>query len=106
MSDTESLALSDLILHASSEIRIAKEKIQEGGSDPVIQLSECELELAVTFKNEAKAGIKIWVVEAGANLSGETVSRIKMKFGPVAGNKAQFGATTDDPAGPKNPLKS
>lgn len=69
-----------------------------------MEFKGCELELAVTIKGEAGAGIRFWVVDASTKVAAEKVSKVKLSFGPIAGQQpGQFNAQADDSKGPPNP---
>ena len=77
---TTAFSLSQLIKATADELRVAR---AQSPKDAVIQLTGCEIELAVTVQAEAGGGIKFWVVDAKAKASGETVSTIKLNFSPA-----------------------
>jgi hypothetical protein len=103
MAKESGLSLSELIKSISEELRNAR-------TDPdsaVIQLDKCELELAVSVKGEASGGIKFWVLNAGAKVSGETVSKVKVSFVPVEGKPAPaMKVTPQDGIGVKHGRKA
>lgn len=74
-----SISLSELIRSMTSELRAAR----ASGDDAVIELSECELELSVSAVAEGGGSIKFWLIDAGASVKGEAVSKIRLKFNPV-----------------------
>lgn len=78
------IRLSTLIQNTASDLRAARAQDE----DAVMQFQGCEIELAVSIAANAKGGIRFWVIEAGADVSGETVSRIKLSFGPIEGQPA------------------
>lgn len=84
MAQHQTFTLSELIKSVSEELQKARAEPDKA----IIQLEKCELELAVSVKGEAKGGIKFWIVDAGAKVSGETISKIKVSFAPVAGKPA------------------
>lgn len=84
------LSLSELIRSTADELRDAKNT----GDDAVIELSECELELSVSAAAEGSGGIKFWLIDAGASVKGETVSKIHLKFKPVGAQ--QFPSQEED----------
>jgi hypothetical protein len=74
--------LTQLIESTASELRAVRAKQP---ADPVMQFQGCELELAVTVAAEAGGGIKFWLVDASAKAKAETVSKVKLSFGPLPG---------------------
>lgn len=85
MTSHPGFTLAQLIEKTADELRSLKKKPRE---DAVMQFTGCELELAVTIKAEASGGIKFWLVDASAKTAGETVSKVKLSFGPL---KDKFG---------------
>lgn len=86
--------LSQLIETAANELREARKKSPK--DDKVMQFQGCELELAVTVGGEGEAGIKFWLVNASTKAKAETISKIKLTFGPIEGAPATaFSATTN-----------
>jgi hypothetical protein len=81
----EGFTLSELIVSTSNDLRAAREKVK--GQDAVMQFKGCDLELAVTVKGEAGGGIKFWIVDASTKIAGETVSKVKLSFGPIPGKE-------------------
>ena len=91
--------LSQLIETTADELRAASKKADD---DAVMQFEGCELELAVTVGAEGETGIKFWLVSASARAKAETISKIKLSFGPVEGKPAQaFKAQSPGKKGPK-----
>ncbi len=97
------LSLSELIQSTAAELREARST----GEDAVIELAECEMELSVSAAAEGKGGIKFWLIDAGASVKGETVSKIRLKFKPVGQQQYLSGEdeVTDAPA-PKAPVRT
>jgi hypothetical protein len=75
-----SFTLTQLIERTADELRKLKKKPP---ADAVMQFRGCELELAVTLSAEAGGKIKFWLAEVSSQAKGETVSRIKLSFGPL-----------------------
>lgn len=82
--------LAELIESTADELRKVRNKHRE---DAVIQLTSCELEMAVTIGAEAGGGIKFWLVDASAKAKGESVSRVKLSFKPIVGGLSRFDLT-------------
>lgn len=68
----------------------------------VIQLDECEIELAVTVSAEAGGGIKFSLLSANAKTSSAKVSKIKLTFSS-ASKANQFGQKGGRGDAPPNP---
>lgn len=90
-------SLSQLIETTANELRMVRDKHKD---DPVIQFAGCELELAVKVGVEAGGGIKFWLVDLSTKGSGETVSKVKLNFGPVDGSVIAAAAKDKDEKGP------
>lgn len=88
------VAISDLIVAVSDGIRDAKQKSKD--KEAVLQLSQCEIELAVNVSVEGKAGLRFWIIEAGAGGATETASRIKLSFSST-GDSTVFVSEGDNP---------
>lgn len=83
-------SLSELIKSISDELKQASVEEEKA----IIQLERCEIEIAVSFKDEIKGGIKFYVIDAGVKSVDETVSKIKVVFSPVSGRPSPgFRAT-------------
>lgn len=95
-SNENEFTLGQLIKNTANELRDAR---AQTASDAVMQFEKCELELAVSTKADAKGGFKFHFIEAGVSVSGETVSKIKLSFGPIAGNTGVFQASPDGSKG-------
>lgn len=74
--------LAQLIETTADELRTVG-KIPK--DDAVMQFTGCELELAVKVSAEAGGGIKFWLVDLSAKGSAETISKVKLSFGPLPG---------------------
>jgi hypothetical protein len=73
--------LAQLIEKTADELRSLRAKPR---IDAVMEFKGCELELAVTLTAEAGGEIKFWLAGASAQAKGQTVSRIKLSFGPIS----------------------
>jgi hypothetical protein len=72
--------LAQLVETTANELRA----VRAGASDDaVIKFTGCELELAVTVSAESGGGIRFWLVELSGKGKAETVSKVKLKFGPL-----------------------
>lgn len=88
------LSLAQLIKSTAAQLREAKDP----DVDPVIELTECSLELSVSASADAKGGLKFWLIDAGASVSGETVSKVNLKFKPV-GEQQYYNDDLDEKSG-------
>ncbi len=91
--------LSQLIEQTAEDLKNA----QKPKKDAIMQSTGCELELAVTVGAEAGGGIKFWLVDASAKASGETVSKVKLTFGPLPGQVVAYAVPTS--AGKGEPIE-
>ena len=89
--------LSQLIKNTAEEISNAR---AESPKDAVMKFEGCELELAVTISADAGGAVKFWVIDASAKVKAETVSRVKLKFGPIPGQVIAAVVETGGDAGP------
>lgn len=80
--------LSQLIEKTAEDLKSA----QKPEKDAVMQFTACELELAVTVSAEAGGGIRFWLVDASAKGKAETVSKVKLTFGPLPGKVVAYAA--------------
>lgn len=78
-----SFTLADLIVTTADELRKVRNKAPK---DAVLEFKSCEMELAVTVGAEVGGGIKFWFADASAKAKGETVSKVKLSFGPLSDN--------------------
>ncbi len=78
------LELPALLAHLTEQLLEADKAAREKGN-AIMQLEECEVELAVKLEIGAKGGVKFWVMELGANSKTEHSNKIKVKFKPLAG---------------------
>lgn len=90
MSGQNVYSLSELIKSVSDQLKEASVEKEKA----IIQLERCEIEIAVSFTDEIKGGLKFYIVDAGAKSINEVVSKIKVVFSPVSGTPAPgFRAT-------------
>lgn len=90
--------LAQLIETTANELRAVRDK---GEKDAVIQFTGCELELAVTVSAEAGGGVKFWLVDLSGKGKAETVSKVKLSFGPLPGSVIAAAAKSGTGKGPK-----
>jgi len=96
------IELAKLIQTVADELRSARDSANK--DDPIIDLDECELEMAVEVTNEAGVGIRVWVFELGGKRSKLNSNTVRVKFaahdraGPIA-----FRAVLEGPERPPLP---
>lgn len=94
----DSIDIADIIESVSDGIREAARR--SASKQKVLQLAECEVELAVKATTDGKGGLRFWIVEAGGSHAKEDSSRIKLKFmaaGLTQFVSAQKGLEADPP---------
>ena len=74
------IELAKLIETVADQLRSARDAAVK--TDPIIDLAEVELELAVDVTNEGGAGIRIWVFELGGRHSKSNTNTVRVKFTP------------------------
>lgn len=81
MPEKNSIGLADLIEQVKNElIHVDPDQEKEV---PVFWVSAVELELQVTVKREGKAGIKVYVIEAGGGASRDDVQKVRVSMTPL-----------------------
>ncbi len=80
--------LADVLAHLSNQLILADEAAKQRGK-AAMQFEECEVEFAIKVDTGAKAGIKVWVIEIGADAKYEQSNRIKIKFKTIPGSGLQ-----------------
>ncbi len=90
------IELSQMII----DLRAALERAQDEGQGKAIQflVNETELELNVTLTDQGEAGIKFYVLTAGACASNEHSQKIRLKLQPVTkvGEKVRKTTIADE----------
>jgi Trypsin-co-occurring domain 2 len=81
MSQENSIGLAELIEKVKSEL-LSKESGADG-TEPLFSVEEVTLELQVTVRKEGNAGVKIYVIEAGGNVSRSDVQVVTVKLTPL-----------------------
>jgi len=84
------IELARLIETVADQLRAARSA--GPGGDPIIDLAECELELAVEVTNEGGAGIKVWVFELGGRRSKSNTNTVRVRFTPHGAQPIAFAA--------------
>jgi hypothetical protein len=65
-----------------------------------MQFQECELQMAFSLEGSGKAGVKIWIIEIGGGVKKTDSNTISVKFGPIAGKRADTYAALGKGKGP------
>lgn len=98
--ETEGMLLSDVLAYVAEQLLMA-EKQAKNREQAIMRFEECEVELSVKLEAGAKGGIKVWVIELGANVKREEANKIKVKFRALEGTSIQLPQIPKSPA-PKN----
>jgi hypothetical protein len=83
MADNEQFPLADLIRSLGNEIREAEERARADGQADLLELKECEVEVAVQFEKKGDAGVEFWVVKLGGELTKANTQTIKLTLAPT-----------------------
>ena len=83
--------LASFIDQVAQQLLAAEAKAKTRG-DHVMQFEECELEMAVSVGKDAKAGIKVWVIELGGGAKKTDANTIRVKFKRIDGQQVVFFA--------------
>jgi Trypsin-co-occurring domain 2 len=87
------------MLEQLSQQLVEVDKAARARGDAILQLDECEVQLAITMDGGGSAGIKFWVIELGVNAKTENANTITVKFKPIDGKAIQAGQkSTQSPA--------
>jgi hypothetical protein len=81
MTQENTIGLSELIEKVKSELLL--KELEADGTEPLFSVDEVTLELQVTVQKEGKAGLKIYVVEAGGGASRSDVQVVTVKLTPL-----------------------
>jgi len=74
------IELAKLIQTVTDQLRTARDTANK--NDPILDLAECELELAVEVTNEGGGGIRVWVFELGGRRTKLNSNTVKVKLAP------------------------
>ena len=83
MADKEAFPLADLIQSLGDQLREAEARAKADGKTDLLELKECEVELAVQFEKKGDAGIEFWVVKLGGELTKANTQTIKVTLAPA-----------------------
>jgi Trypsin-co-occurring domain 2 len=71
--------LADLLDYVATQLSTAADRAKERPT-AVMEFLECELDMAIQIEANAKAGIRVWVVELGGGIKRSDTNTIKLKF--------------------------
>jgi hypothetical protein len=74
------IELAELINGIREELN--KARLAGGGEELRFEVGPIELEIEVTAARNGKSGIKVYVLELGANVSKQTTQRVKLALQP------------------------
>lgn len=90
------LSLDSIVRDVAGQLHELREKPP---ADPVIAFTGCEIELSVKAAVQADGGIRFYVFSAGAKVSSEQISKIKLSFG-AAGSPLVMKVQQEGDQGP------
>ena len=100
----EEFSIAELIGGLTEGLHDAHDRANAAGREPVVELTDCEIELSVSATYEGGGGVKFWILNASGGASTGSVSKIRMKFQPIKGATAtQFHQRVGD--GPEPPTR-
>ena len=79
--NSNGIGLSELIQQVKQELLTVNP--DKADDPPVFFVESVELELQVTVKKDAKAGIKVYVLEAGGGIGQDEVQKVKVNLTPL-----------------------
>lgn len=89
--------MSELIDYVATQLRAASESAPERGG-PIMKFDQCTMEMTVAVEWKATAGIRVWVIEAGAGGSRSTSQKITVSFTPIPGQQVLAAVAEADKA--------
>jgi len=96
----QQFSLSEVLAHISEELVTADESARARGK-AAMQFEECEVEFAVKLEGGVKAGIKVWVLELGANAKRSDTNTIRVKFKSLPNRPLQAPHVDTSAPGPE-----
>lgn len=78
--------LSDLVAYVSTQLTKASDDAK-GRGEPVMEFDGCTLEMSVAVTSEAQAGIKVYVVTLGGDISKAETQTITATFKSIPGQE-------------------
>ena len=73
------MELGDLVGKVAKELHELRERAKST-TDPVMQFTECELEMAFGIEDTGKGGVKLWVFELGGERTRTNSNTVRVKF--------------------------
>ena len=75
----QKIELADLVEKVANQLHELRKRAK-ATTDPVMQFTECELEMAFSVEDAGKAGIKLWVFELGGGRTRTNSNTVRIKF--------------------------
>ena len=75
----QKMELADLVEKVAKELHDLRNR-PPSTRDPVMQFTECELEMAFAVENTGKGGVKLWVFELGGEHTRTNSNTVRLKF--------------------------
>lgn len=91
--EPEPLALDEIVRNVASQLHKLRDNPPP---EPVIELSECEIELAVKASATVGGGLKFYIFSAQGSASDEQSSRIKLTFKATEGSVVLLARSKGD----------
>jgi len=95
--EPSSLSLDSIVRDVAGQLHKLRDNPP---ADPVIALTGCEIELSVKATVQADGGIRFYIFSAGAKVSNEQVSKIKLSFGATGKTPLVMQVGTQGDLGP------
>jgi hypothetical protein len=88
MSESKPIGLAELIEQVKAELLAPPTDTEKAKTAPFLFVESVELELQVTVKRDAKAGVKVDVVsvagvDAGSSVGQDKIQKVKVKLSPL-----------------------
>jgi hypothetical protein len=88
MSEEKLIGLAELIEQVKRELLPAAS--DQGAEVPFLSVDTVELELQVTVRKEGKAGLKVYVLEAGGGSSRDDLQKVKVTLSPLLSKEVRL----------------
>ncbi len=88
MSDQDSIGLNELIKHVKKEL--LSTETDGDGLAPFFSVDAVTLELQVTIRKDAKAGLKVYVADLGGGLARDDTQKVTVTLSPLIEKAARL----------------
>lgn len=89
MSEGKLIGLAELIEQVKREL--LSTTLNKETEVPLLSVDTVELELQVTVRREGKAGLKVYVAEAGGGVSRDNMQKVKVTLSPLMSKEVRLG---------------